>query len=449
MYLLLKKTLKKFGVDATIGFTLLTRLIQAFGGVGSIVFIAKYLSAREQGYYYTFVSILAVQVFFELGLTGIITQYTAHEFSNLHWEDKDLSGAVSNQSRLSSLLRFCVKWFGIISVLLFFVLLFSGSFFFSKFGNDSTVNWQLPLMFLCLATSLNLFIDPILAFYDGLGEIEDISKVRLVQKTLNMILLIVLFVTGFKLYSAPIASLLSTLVVYVLIFLTKRFYILKKVWAAKNIWTISYYQEIFPYQWRIALSWISGFFIFQLFNPVLFATEGAKVAGQMGMTLQALNGISGLSMSWISTKIPVFSNYIAKKDFISLDTLFNSTLKNLLVVNGILLVLLNVFIVGLKFYELAIAERFLPLLPTLILSLVCFFNQLVFSWAVYLRCHKKEPFLWQSIVMSILVSASTFVFGKKYGLMGIVDGYAFFSIAVSLTWSFKLFTSKKAKWHNI
>ena len=37
-----------------------------------------------------------------------------------------------------------------------------------------------------------------------------------------------------------------------------------------------------------------GYFIFQLFNPVLFATEGAVVAGQMGMTLAALNGIKHL-----------------------------------------------------------------------------------------------------------------------------------------------------------
>ena len=44
--------------------------------------------------------------------------------------------------------------------------------------------------------------------------------------------------------------------------------------------TISYMKEIFPNQWKIALSWVSGYFIFHFFNPVLFA-EGPVVAGQM------------------------------------------------------------------------------------------------------------------------------------------------------------------------
>lgn len=89
---------------------------------------------------------------------------------------------------------------------------------------------------------------------------------------------------------------------------------------------MQYMQEIFPYQWKIALSWISGYFIFQLFNPVLFATEGAVVAGQIGMTLAALNGIQALSLSWLNTKIPLYSQLIALKDYKQLDNTFNQTL---------------------------------------------------------------------------------------------------------------------------
>ncbi|MFK2504393.1 hypothetical protein ACIXPB_19920, partial [Bacteroides fragilis] len=89
---------------------------------------------------------------------------------------------------------------------------------------------------------------------------------------------------------------------------------------------MDYKTEIFPYQWKIALSWISGYFIFQLFNPVLFATEGAVIAGQMGMTLAALNGIQSLSLSWMTTKIPLYSGLIAQKQYRQLDIIFNRTL---------------------------------------------------------------------------------------------------------------------------
>ena len=33
--------------------------------------------------------------------------------------------------------------------------------------------------------------------------------------------------------------------------------------------------EMWPFQWRIAVSWVCGFFISQLFNPVLFRYRGA------------------------------------------------------------------------------------------------------------------------------------------------------------------------------
>ncbi|MDB5002305.1 MAG: hypothetical protein JWQ34_530 [Mucilaginibacter sp.] len=445
----LKYVLNQFEIDGAIAFTIIGRLVQAGGGVLSIVFIAKFLSPVEQGYYYTFASILAIQVFFELGLSGIITQYTAYEFAHLKWGKKfELIGEENYRSRLSSLLRLCVKWFGIISVVLFFILLIVGIYFFSRYNALSNVEWQKPWIILCLATSMNLFIDPILAFFDGLGEIKDMAKVRLVQKSLNVILLFIFFSLGFKLYSNALASVVSIFFNYIqVIFTKKRFSLLKTIWFSNGKWVINYYEEIFPYQWRIALSWISGYFIFQLFNPILFATEGAVVAGQMGMTLQALNGVSSISMSWISTKVPTFSNFIAKKDYISLDNTFNNALSGLLKVNITLLLIFNLGVFFLKWQHLMFADRFLPLLPTVILSGICFINQLVFSWATYLRCHKSEPFLLQSIVFAVLISLSTILFGRQYGVMGIVYGYGFLTVFVSLIWSYFLFTTKKKLWH--
>ncbi|WP_431243073.1 hypothetical protein ACQ9BO_26135 [Flavobacterium sp. P21] len=109
-------------------------------------------------------------------------------------------------------------------------------------------------------------------------------------------------------------------------------------------WNINYRLEIFPFQWKIALSWISGYFIFQLFNPVLFATEGAVVAGQMGMTLTVLNSIFSLAFSWISTKVPVFSSLIAQKNYKDLDALFDKTLLQSTALNILFLIVLFVII---------------------------------------------------------------------------------------------------------
>lgn len=444
----IKNIRNKAGIDGAVAFTIFSRIIQAAGGLISVVFISRFLSAAEQGYYYTFASIIAVQIFFELGLSGIITQYTAHEFAHLKWENQtDLVGEPYYKSRLSSLLRFCVKWFGILSIVLFVALLAVGYYFFSKYNNGQNIKWQNPWIILCLATAANLFIDPILAFFDGLGEVKDMAKVRLIQRVAYILLLYILFALGFKLYSGAIASLFAIGVNYFQVVFSKRIKLLKVIWHYKAEWIIDYLKEIFPYQWKIALSWISGYFIFQLFNPVLFATEGAVVAGQMGMTLAALNGVLSVSISWISTKVPTFANLIAKKEYSSLDSLFNVTVKRANIICIICLIIFIGTVQILKYNHLTIGNRFLPILPLCLLSLTTFLNQYVFAIATYLRCHKQEPFLMQSIVMGVLIAISTIVFGRKYGVNGMVIGYASLGLLVGFPWAVWIFVNKKRQWH--
>lgn len=102
------------------------------------------------------------------------------------------------------------------------------------------------------------------------------------------------------------------------------------------------------------MSWISGYFIFQLFNPVLFATEGAVIAGQMGMTLAALNGIQSLSLSWMTTKIPLYSGLIAQKQYRQLDIIFNRTLRQSVFINGVALFSMFIMIYFIRYYHFII-----------------------------------------------------------------------------------------------
>lgn len=87
-----KKLLQKIGVDGAVFYSVLARGFQAFSGFISIFLVSKSLSIEEQGFYYTFTSILALQIFFEMGLNGIITQYVAHEAAFLEWSEGKLQG---------------------------------------------------------------------------------------------------------------------------------------------------------------------------------------------------------------------------------------------------------------------------------------------------------------------------------------------------------------------
>ncbi len=437
----------KIGIDKAIGYTLLGRIVQAGGSIVSLSLIALFLTKEEQGFYYTFGSIIAIQVFFELGFNGIITQYAAHETAHIStYEYSTKESERIAQSRLSSLLQFCLKWFSMLSLGLFIVLLIVGYVFFARYGHGANVNWETPWVILVINTCFSFVLSPIFSFIEGLGKVKEIAKLRLIQQLVSLIILWSMLTLGGKLYSAPLAGVGSLGVTMVILIFSDFRKILIKIWNLLDKWKVKYKNEIFPYQWKIAISWMSGYFIFQLFNPVLFATEGAIVAGQMGMTLAALNGVSGLTISWMTTKVPVFSKLFAQFDFKFADSLFNKTFKQVLAINlaGVLSLLFIVFL--LRFYHISLGERFLPMYLIALLGVSIFLNQMVFSWATYLRCHKKEPYLFPSVVTAISVGISTVILGKLFGITGLVLGYVII-IAFMKLWEYRIFVVSKKLWH--
>lgn len=444
----LKKIVRRFGVDKSIAYSSGARFVQAFTGVASIFFIAQFLTKVEQGFYYTFGSIVAIQVFFELGLTNIITQYVAHEASRLKWEDATtLEGYEENHSRLAYLLRFSVKWYSVISSLFIIVLLIAGFVYFNHYSPaNEDISWQIPWLLLSIGTAANLILSPLLSILMGLEKVKEVMKMRFYQQIIIPLTTWIGLITGLHLYVIGIASLLS--VAYVIIYScsTDLHKILINLWRKSITARVSYMKEIFPYQWKIALSWVSGYFIFQLFNPVLFATEGPVVAGQMGMTLAALNGIMAFSQSWITTKIPLWSRLIALKNYAQLDRIFTTTMKQ---VGAVCLALIAVFITGiwgLRALDLPLGNRFLNWLPLALLLVPLFINQWVNGWATYLRCHKKEPFLANAIVGGILCCLSTVILGKLYGVVGMTAGYCTITIILSI-WGYQIFKTCKLAWH--
>lgn len=444
----IKKILFKFGVDKSIAYSSGARVIQAFTGVASIFFIAQFLTGAEQGFYYTFGSIVAIQVFFELGLTNIITQYIAHEASHLKWIDPThLVGEARNHSRLAYLLRFSVKWYAVISGILFLILIASGLWFFGYYSpSNEDIQWQIPWLLVCIGTSLNLFISPLLAIIMGLDKVKDVMKMRFYQQIIIPISTWAGLAIGFHLYVLGIASILSLIYVLTYIHYTDLRKILTNLWSVKIVERVNYMTEIFPYQWKIALSWVSGYFIFQLFNPVLFAYSGPIVAGQMGMTLAALNGIQAFCQSWITTKVPLWSRFIAKKEFTQLDDSFKITMKQVMLVCFVLIAILLIGIAILKQSGISLGYRFLPWLPLIFMLISLFINQVVSGWSTYLRCHKREPFLYYSIIGGIACCISTIILGRHYGVMGMTVGYALITICLGF-WGFYIFKTCKEVWH--
>lgn len=455
MTVLLKALLQKIGMDKSIAYSSGARVVQGIAGVLTVFFVSTFLTGVEQGFYFTFGSILALQVFFELGLTGIMTQYVAHEVSHLYLSnDYHYEGEQRYQSRLASLVRFCFKWYIILALFVFAFLMIVGFVFFYRYGEEQMqVDWQIPWLLVCVGTALKLFQSPFTSFFMGVGKVKEMSAIMFYQQIIIPLATWIGLVCGCKLYVLGISYLLSVLVWQFYVQCHKMHHILVNLWKQQITERVEYFKEIFPYQWRIAISWVSGYFIFQLFNPVLFATEGAVVAGQMGMTIHALSAIQAFSMSWLNTKVPYYSQLIALKDYNTLDVHFYRTLKQMTFVCLVLLFLFFVSIWLLNVTQLGfggnvLADRFLSYCPLLLMMVPVYLQQYVNAWATYLRCHKKEPFLLNSICSGLVSCICILTFGRLFGLYGVTISYFCIAI-VFFPWGYRIFRTKKAEWHNL
>ena len=135
------------------------------------------------------------------------------------------------------------------------------------------------------------------------------------------------------------------------------------------------------------------------------------------MTIAALNGVQAIALSWINTKVPVMYGYISQKQYKQLDELFYRTTKQMMLIGTIVLFLFLVIMYIIQFYQikpfgLEIGDRFLSFIPLCLMTWSVFTMLPINSWATYLRCHKREPLLLNSVVMGILCCLSTVILGN-------------------------------------
>ena len=74
---------RAIGLDAAVAFSVSARLWQVIAATGTVILMTQFFSRELQGYYYTIVSLLAIQGFLDLGLSGIIVLLASHESAHL------------------------------------------------------------------------------------------------------------------------------------------------------------------------------------------------------------------------------------------------------------------------------------------------------------------------------------------------------------------------------
>ena len=435
------------GLDRAVGFTVLARFWGSAAGLITVLLIARFLSLGEQGYYYTFGSLVAMQMIFELGFSYVILQLASHERARLSIStDYEIAGDPVAHARLASVIQKSVRWYSVAAVLLAATLIPVGFHFFATHQHAGPpVFWRLPWCFAALMAALNFQIDPFLSFLEGCGYVPEVARLRFMQSVAGSLLAWCALASHHGLFapSMMMFGMASTALVWLA---RKHKLLLRLLRYPTGSNRIRWTEEVWPFQWRIAVSWFCGYFIYWLFNPVLFAFRGPVAAGQMGMSLSLVNAIQNIAVSWVSTKSAPFGTLIARKEYGQLDHIFSQAVRQAFGVSlaGALTAWLGC--IYLNFQHLRFAQRLLDPLSLGLLLLYMMVNVIVFSEAFYLRAHKQEVFFVNSLVGAVTVTACTLLFGWYYGARGIAVSCCVGNF-VGLMWATYKFRKYRRLWH--
>jgi O-antigen/teichoic acid export membrane protein len=425
------------------------RMSQALSSLLLMVLVARQLTKQEQGYYYTFSSVVALQVFFELGLTFVLMQFSSHEMARLERMPGGVfKGDSEPLARLASLLRFGVRWYSVASLLLLVCVLPLGLLFFNRYSHASEAHlWVVPWILLVGATACTLLFNSVVAVFEGCGEVAEVASLRLKETLTGTGLGVILLLFGGKLFA--VSALVCCDALMQAIWLSHRREAIKSLWAAYNPRVVVHaISEILPFQWRIAVSWLSGYLIFQVFNPILFATSGEVEAGKMGMTIAACSGLNSLGMSWISTKGPRMGTLISLGKRKELDQLFFHSVKIAILLGAGLAFLFWCVVTLLQRQGVELAERFLDPVGLGLMLVATLATCVSFSQASYLRAHKQEPFLMLSVVAGIVNLILACTLARLYGARGVAAGYAFTTVVIGVGWGSVIFAQKRKQWND-
>jgi len=444
------KVLEKFGVDKAILFMLLGRGFSFISQPVTIYLIAKHFTLSQQGFYYTFANILSVSIFLELSLGVVLTQFASHEFAYLSWRaDGSLTGDSEHLSRIISLARKSLKWYGVLSLLFLALLTPIGLYFFGSNPESAAVDYGLPWICLVVFSALNLILYPAMSIIEGCGKVTGIQQMRLYQALFGAFFIWMVILSNGSLLAASVMAGSNFVVSAVWIFMNSRGLLRQVLGTDTVIHTeqISWRVEILPMQWRIALSSICGFLVSQLFNPLLFHYQSPADAGKMGMSMSIANVALAFSLAWIATKFPTYGSLIQKKQYKELDIIALRSTMQAFFFSVVLSISILVAVYLIKIYFPQYGNRVLSVyaIGALLLSNMTIF--FITAMAGYLRAHKVEPLLAMSVITGVATAVSAWVCAKYFTAEIMTFSVVCINLLIALPLTAYIFIRKRKEWH--
>lgn len=353
------------------------------------------LSPEEQGYFFTFMSFGALLQMSDFGLSYAVLHNANHLLS------------IGQESRLPGLF---IRAFWLnckISLVFVTVVGLSGVQLFSASqhaAEHAELVWYYPWIIFVCAVFLAQLIAPGIAFVEGGISAVSAWRFRFFQELLSGPIFIGFLLYGFGLWS------LATFWIVRFILAASWLSLKKPRSLGATLFTYKeWYYEVWPFQWKMGLSILSGYLVFQAMNPIVLAEQGPKIAGQFAFSLAIMNMVLMVTTVWPISKAAQYGHLISTMQFKKLRQSFlqvtlRSTLFAVCSAFGI-----SIILWWLTYMKIPYIDRLADWFTTSILMATAVVHHIVFCFAVLLRAERREPLLWVNIIGGLVTIAAVWL----------------------------------------
>ncbi len=433
-------------MDRAVAFAVLGNLASLVCGPVTALLIALYFSPELQGFYYTIGSLTSLQFLMDMGFSQTILLFASHEGAGLGLSRRGrITGAGNPLSRFIHLGKMAFRWYGSMASVLVIGLAVGGCLLFSR-STAEEIRWTWPWLTICLGVGVNFCLLPVWSLLQGCNQVAEYWFYRWIQQVVNAISLWLAVLLGTGLWASAWAT--GAGLAWTGLFLWGKYPEFCPSFATNVPGPrLRWREDVWPVQWRIAVTWFSGTFTTQLFVPLLFYLSGPALAGQMGMTATLGSVLSALASNWVVTRGPRMGVLIAQGQYGELDaTFFRAFTAAVGVICagatgtwGLICLLYTV--------ENPLGLRILPPLPSGLFLLAMVFSTVNVCLATYLRAYKKEPLAAVSFIATVLTFGLAAVLGRYFGATGVCAAYLGVLACIQFPLSVWIFAYCRAAWH--
>lgn len=394
-------------------------------GASFLLLVPFVLTPLDQGVWFTMLGLGAMSRLADMGFMSLLLTYTGYTRSN------------SFEYSFNDVYLFSELWRNKVIKIIFPFIFVLGALILSSY---KSVNVDMALSWLLYVISLAVLFYSVhkIAIIEGLGLVRQAHFFRGAIYFLAMLFTIIGLYYSSSTYALG-GGLLASLSIN-LLFITYYFNGQKLKTQRHGSASRELQGEFIVLLKKTAGSWIGGYVGTHAIIPLIYLLVGPVISGLAGVTLNIFLALQNFSNSFMVAKVPDITYLIAKRKYVSAQTILKSSfIKSLCTFMLFSLIIWGAYYL---YFEKFFSGRLLDGYHLSYLFIGFLFQIFISAIAIYIRAHKKELFSYMSIFTGILGMLILFV------VVDILNNELYFlgffiSSFIALFWAIKILQMEK------